>query len=86
MDNIYQIDNLDRDILRINGECENTLRWIGQKFEVSPGTIHVRVEKMKHMELLQELELILVKSNSVLMSAALLALFLRAQRLSHRIR
>ncbi len=44
----YQIDNLDRDIL--NELLENSrvsYAELAKQFDVSPGTIHIRVEKMK---------------------------------------
>ncbi len=44
----YQIDKLDRQIL--NALMENAraaYAELGKRFAVSPGTIHVRVEKMK---------------------------------------
>ena len=44
----YQIDNLDRDILHeLMGNARTPYAELGKKFAVSPGTIHVRVEKMK---------------------------------------
>lgn len=45
---IYQIDNLDKNILNaliINARTAYT--ELAKNFNVSPGTIHVRVEKMK---------------------------------------
>ncbi|RDL13391.1 transcriptional regulator AsnC [Serratia fonticola] len=48
MAEIYQIDNLDRGIL--NALMENArmpYAELAKNFAVSPGTIHVRVEKMK---------------------------------------
>ncbi|MDC9590322.1 transcriptional regulator AsnC [Xenorhabdus sp. XENO-10] len=48
MAEIYQIDNLDRDILHALMENARTpYAELAKKFAVSPGTIHVRVEKMK---------------------------------------
>lgn len=44
----YQIDNLDRDILHeLMGNARTPYAELAKKFAVSPGTIHVRVEKMK---------------------------------------
>lgn len=44
----YQIDNLDRDILNeLLKNARIPYAEIAKKFTVSPGTIHVRVEKMK---------------------------------------
>jgi len=44
----YQIDNLDRDILNeLLRNARIPYAEIAKKFAVSPGTIHVRVEKMK---------------------------------------
>lgn len=44
----YQIDNLDRDILIALTENSRTAyAELAKKFNVSPGTIHVRVEKMR---------------------------------------
>lgn len=48
MDNNYQIDNLDKDILHALMENARTpYAELAKNFAVSPGTIHVRVEKMK---------------------------------------
>ncbi|MEK9496813.1 MULTISPECIES: transcriptional regulator AsnC [Photorhabdus] len=48
MAEIYQIDNLDRDILHaLMGNARTPYAELAKKFAVSPGTIHVRVEKMK---------------------------------------
>lgn len=44
----YQIDNLDRNILISLMENSRTAyAELAKKFNVSPGTIHVRVEKMR---------------------------------------
>ncbi|MBW7980955.1 transcriptional regulator AsnC [Enterobacillus tribolii] len=44
----YQIDNLDRGILEALMENARTpYAELAKQFNVSPGTIHVRVEKMK---------------------------------------
>ncbi len=44
----YQIDNLDREILSALTENSRiAYAELAKKFEVSPGTIHVRVEKMR---------------------------------------
>jgi Lrp/AsnC family transcriptional regulator, regulator for asnA, asnC and gidA len=44
----YQIDNLDRDILNeLMRNARIPYAEMAKKFAVSPGTIHVRVEKMK---------------------------------------
>ncbi|KAA8995145.1 transcriptional regulator AsnC [Affinibrenneria salicis] len=48
MAEIYQIDNLDRGILTALMENARTpYAELAKQFAVSPGTIHVRVEKMK---------------------------------------
>lgn len=48
MAEIYQIDNLDRGILNALMENARTpYAELAKVFNVSPGTIHVRVEKMK---------------------------------------
>lgn len=48
MTEIYQIDNLDRGILNTLMENARTpYAELAKNFAVSPGTIHVRVEKMK---------------------------------------
>lgn len=47
MDN-YQIDNLDRGILEaLMANARTAYAELAKQFGVSPGTIHVRVEKMK---------------------------------------
>ncbi|AKJ43688.1 transcriptional regulator AsnC [Pragia fontium] len=44
----YQIDNLDRDILNeLMKNARIPYAELAKNFNVSPGTIHVRVEKMK---------------------------------------
>ncbi|SQI44352.1 Regulatory protein AsnC [Leminorella richardii] len=44
----YQIDNLDRDILNeLMKNARVPYAELAKNFNVSPGTIHVRVEKMK---------------------------------------
>lgn len=44
----YQIDNLDRDILKaLMGNARVAYAELAKNFNVSPGTIHVRVEKMR---------------------------------------
>nr|WP_314266102.1 transcriptional regulator AsnC [uncultured Moellerella sp.] len=48
MAEIYQIDNLDRGILHeLKENARIPYAELAKKFAVSPGTIHVRVEKMK---------------------------------------
>ncbi|ETS31765.1 transcriptional regulator AsnC [Photorhabdus temperata] len=48
MADIYQIDNLDRGILHaLMDNARIPYAELAKKFTVSPGTIHVRVEKMK---------------------------------------
>ena len=48
MAEIYQIDNLDRDTLpALMANARTPYAELAKKFAVSPGTIHVRVEKMK---------------------------------------
>lgn len=44
----YQIDNLDRGILEaLMNNARTAYAELAKQFAVSPGTIHVRVEKMK---------------------------------------
>ena len=44
----YLIDNLDRGILEaLMGNARTAYAELAKQFGVSPGTIHVRVEKMK---------------------------------------
>ncbi|WP_016587732.1 winged helix-turn-helix transcriptional regulator, partial [Yersinia pestis] len=48
MSEIYQIDNLDRSILKALMENARTpYAELAKNLAVSPGTIHVRVEKMR---------------------------------------
>lgn len=48
MAEIYQIDNLDRSILNeLMKNARTAYAELAKMFNVSPGTIHVRVEKMK---------------------------------------
>ncbi len=48
----YLIDNLDRGILEaLMGNARTAYAELAKQFGVSPGTIHVRVEKMKQATL-----------------------------------
>ncbi|CCQ10175.1 Regulatory protein AsnC [Pseudoalteromonas luteoviolacea B = ATCC 29581] len=48
MDEIYQIDNLDKSILHaLMKNARTPYAELAKRFDVSAGTIHVRVEKMK---------------------------------------
>jgi Lrp/AsnC family transcriptional regulator for asnA, asnC and gidA len=48
MQDYYQIDNLDRDILNaLMANARTPYAELAKRFDVSAGTIHVRVEKMK---------------------------------------
>ncbi|WP_440054115.1 transcriptional regulator AsnC [Pseudoalteromonas sp. T1lg65] len=56
--NNYQIDNLDRSIL--NALMENArvpYAELAKRFTVSAGTIHVRIEKMKHAGIIEGTQL-----------------------------
>ncbi|WP_421595479.1 transcriptional regulator AsnC [Rahnella sp. PD4] len=49
MTEIYQLDELDRGILNaLMDNARTPYAELAKLFTVSPGTIHVRVEKMKH--------------------------------------
>ena len=51
---IYQIDNLDRDILNsLIKNARTAYAELAKMFDVSPGTIHVRVEKMKQAGIIE---------------------------------
>lgn len=48
MAEVYQIDNLDRGILNaLMDNARTAYAELAKNFAVSPGTVHVRVEKMK---------------------------------------
>ncbi|WMN59025.1 transcriptional regulator AsnC [Pseudoalteromonas xiamenensis] len=48
MQDFYQIDNLDKDILHaLMRNARTPYAELAKRFDVSAGTIHVRVEKMK---------------------------------------
>jgi Lrp/AsnC family transcriptional regulator for asnA, asnC and gidA len=50
----YQIDKLDKNILTALMENARTAyAELGKRFDVSPGTIHVRVEKMKQAGIIE---------------------------------
>lgn len=50
----YQIDNLDRQILNaLMVNARTAYAELGKRFNVSPGTIHVRVEKMKQAGIIE---------------------------------
>ena len=54
MSDNYQIDNLDRQILNALMENARTAyAELDKRFHVSPGTIHVRVEKMKQAGIIE---------------------------------
>lgn len=49
----YQIDNLDRGILiALTENARTSYAELAKKFNVSPGTIHVRVEKMRQASII----------------------------------
>lgn len=50
----YQIDNLDKQILNaLMVNARTAYAELGKRFNVSPGTIHVRVEKMKQAGIIE---------------------------------
>lgn len=50
----YQIDNLDRGILEaLMANARTAYAELAKQFAVSPGTIHVRVEKMKQAGIIE---------------------------------
>lgn len=54
MSEIYQIDNLDRNILNaLKLDARTAYAELGKRFNVSPGTIHVRIEKMKQAGIIE---------------------------------
>lgn len=54
MSEIYQIDNLDRNILNaLIDNARTPYAELAKNFHVSAGTIHVRVEKMKQAGIIQ---------------------------------
>lgn len=51
---IYQIDNLDRSILKtLMQNARTPYAELGKQLNVSAGTIHVRIEKMKQAGIIQ---------------------------------
>ena len=51
---IYQIDNLDRNILNaLMKNARTAYAELAKLFDVSPGTIHVRVEKMRQAGIIE---------------------------------
>jgi len=50
----YQIDNLDRNILRaLMKNARTPYTELAKTWQVSPGTIHVRIEKMKQAGIIE---------------------------------
>ncbi|MDV2857266.1 transcriptional regulator AsnC [Oceanimonas sp. CAM02] len=50
----YRIDNLDKSILRaLMDNARTPYAELAKRFQVSPGTIHVRVEKMKQAGIIE---------------------------------
>ncbi|MFT4927290.1 MAG: Lrp/AsnC family transcriptional regulator for asnA, asnC and gidA [Phenylobacterium sp.] len=50
----YQIDKLDKNILSaLMEDARVAYAELGKRFQVSPGTIHVRVEKMKQAGIIE---------------------------------
>ena len=77
----YQIDNLDRGILEaLMANARTAYAELAKQFGVSPGTIHVRVEKMKQAGSLPAHALTSVLNISVTTSAASSASFLKAPK------
>lgn len=70
----YQIDNLDRGILdALMGNARTAYAELAKQFGVSPGTIHVRVEKMKQAGIITGARIDVSLNNWATMWAALLA-------------
>lgn len=70
----YQIDNLDRGILdALMGNARTAYAELAKQFGVSPGTIHVRVEKMKQAGIITGARIDVSPNNWATMWAALLA-------------
>ncbi len=77
-----QLDNLDRGILdALLQNARTAYAELAKQFGVSPGTIHVRVEKMKQAGIITGARIdIDPRSSWVTTSAALSASFLKAQK------
>ncbi len=72
----YQIDNLDRGILdALMANARTAYAELAKQFSVSPGTIHVRVEKMKQAGIIPARALTSAPSSWATTSVALSALF-----------
>lgn len=70
----YQIDNLDRGILdALMGNARTAYAELAKQFGVSPGTIHVRVEKMKQAGIITGARIDVSPKQRATMWAALLA-------------
>lgn len=77
----YQIDNLDRGILDALMENARTAyAELAKQFGVSPGTIHVRVEKMKQAGIITGARIDVSLNSWATMWAALLASFSKAPK------
>ncbi|MDF9347559.1 transcriptional regulator AsnC [Escherichia coli] len=61
----YLIDNLDRGILEaLMGNARTAYAELAKQFGVSPGTIHVRVEKMKQAGIITGARVLMSARNS----------------------
>ncbi len=77
----YQIDNLDRGILEaLMANARTAYAELAKQFGVSPGTIHVRVEKMKQAGIITGARIDVSPKHLVTTSAASSASFLKAPK------
>ena len=59
MNNTSKIDDLDRDILQaLMNDARTPYAELAKRFNVSPATIHVRIEKMKAAKIIEGTEVI----------------------------
>ncbi|MEI8631359.1 transcriptional regulator AsnC [Vibrio sp. PP-XX7] len=57
--NTVKLDDLDRDILKIlMDDARTPYAEMAKQFNVSPATIHVRIEKMKSADIIQKTEVV----------------------------
>lgn len=75
MQTTTKLDELDRAILKIlMDDARTPYAEMAKQFNVSPATIHVRIEKMKAADIIQGTEVVVNTKSSVMTSVVLLGL------------
>lgn len=75
MQTTTKLDELDRAILKIlMDDARTPYAEMAKQFNVSPATIHVRIEKMKAADIIQGTEVVVNTKSSAMTSVVLLGL------------